>query len=147
MQILTISSKTRALTRVASALATVGALAGCASTISSQALVKPSSSLAAQATRLSPDATSASTNLHLVYGYQTQNGEVPCAASTSSTAHDGPLEHYGVTVCEQQTPLASANYVADAGGHAGQPSAAMRQRLARIAEESLQPAPPVVSEP
>ncbi|WP_049623563.1 hypothetical protein [Frateuria defendens] len=129
---------------LALAAACTGLLAGCANTISSEPLVKPSGTLAAEAARVAPDGAPDSHGLHLVYGYE-RTADAGCTAGPAS-AQPGPLERYGVTLCQGQTPLSTAHFVA-AAGPARDTGLAARQRLAHLAEEALVPPAPPASTP
>lgn len=118
------------------AAAFAGMLAGCAGTVSSQSLVKPSAALANRVAQ-APLSENASDGLHLVYGY----GQPDTASCDAATSPSDTMARYGVTVCDHQTPLAVAYYNGKA------PADASHERLARIAASTLVPKQEFVSYP
>ena len=123
----------RGIAAIVFAAAFAGALTGCAGTVSSQSLVKPSAELANRVAQAPVD-TTATNGLHLVYGYA-QPDNANCSADA---APSDPMQRYGVVVCDDQTPLAVAYYNGKA------PAGASRERLARIAASSLAPEQEVI---
>jgi hypothetical protein len=146
MSAIRIATKLRAARSTLIATACLGTLAGCAGTVSSQSLVKPSLPLAEQAIEVSPDAGQLAGGMRLVYAYGPANYTPQCDAPVAT--RPGPLERYGVTLCEDGKPLASAHFIADASMQGYKiPDAAAKRRLARIAASSLLPQPPLETPP
>jgi hypothetical protein len=146
MSLIRIPVKLRAIPAALIATAGLGVLAGCAGTVSSQSLVKPSLPLAEQAIVVSPDADPSAGGMRLVYAYGQADYTPRCDAPVAT--RPGPLERYGVTLCQDGKPLASAHFIAAASMQGYKiPDAAARRRLARIAAAALVPQPPVETPP
>ena len=116
------------------AMLAVSQLAGCAHVVSSRGFVQATAQTGSRAERLLSGGT-ASTDLHFVYGYAPL-GRENCAQSTQPS----PGDHYGVVVCDGNTPLSAASFREQADSQGELPDAQARERLARIAANTLVPA-------